>query len=148
MTLGRIGGAGRVTNEHHVIAGDTAGPDIVVWKEADWSLLLGILQRTLRRVLSGKRDKSGKRAIDPGLTQALRGHDQIETRHLGTSGKPVDGCTTGPGEVVPLPLVDGAGDEHAAHTVIFGIGDALAAGPAPRHRKLAIGADDQPGGEF
>ena len=54
----------------------------------------------------------------------------------------------GPGEVVPLPLVDGARDEHTSHTVILRIGDALAAGPAPRHRQLAIGADDQPGGEL
>src|SRR5215203_1818577 len=105
MALGRVGGAGRVTNEHHVIAGDTAGPDIIVWKEPDRSLLLGILQRTLWHVLGGKCDEGGKGAIDSRLLQALGSHDQIETRHLGASGKPVDGRTIGPGEVVRFPLV-------------------------------------------
>ena len=44
MALGRVGGAGRVADQHHVIAGDAAGPDIVVREEADRSLLLDVLQ--------------------------------------------------------------------------------------------------------
>src|SRR5919112_6331822 len=107
MTLGRVRGTGRIPDQHHAIAGNAACPDIVVREEADRYLLLDVLQRTLRGVRGGERDESGKGAIDPSLAQALRGHDQIETGHLGAGGKPVDGFTGSPGEVVRLPLVDG-----------------------------------------
>src|SRR5215213_3941115 len=107
MTLGRVRGAGRIPDQHHVIAGNAAGPDIVVGEEADWSLLLDVLESAVRRVPGGERDESGKGAIDPGLLQTLGGHDQIETRHLRARGKPVDSFNGDPGDVVRLPIVDG-----------------------------------------
>src|SRR5215217_6994677 len=124
MTLGRIRGARRVDDQHNVIAGDAAGPDIVVGKEADRSLLLDVVERTLRRVPGGEVDEGGEGAIDSSLLQPLRGHYQIETRHLRTGGKPSGSFHWDPGEVVRLPVVDGAGDEHPAHAVVLWIGDA------------------------
>ena len=42
MALGRIKSPGRIADQHHVIAGDAARPDIVVGEEADRSLLLDV----------------------------------------------------------------------------------------------------------
>lgn len=100
MPLGRIRSSRRIAYQHHGIAGYATGPDIVIRKESDGSLLLDGVECTFRHVLRGDGDESVKRAINLGFAQSLGAPDQVETRHLGTGGKPVDGYSGEPREVI------------------------------------------------
>src|SRR5215213_4063314 len=53
VTLGRIWGSRCIADEHYFVAGNVAGPDIVIGKEANWSLLFDVLENSLRRVAGG-----------------------------------------------------------------------------------------------